>query len=288
MRAGRKILLLQFCVFILLQLFYAASVYAQGGDRSSSPGIPGQKPLSFISISLADGGKVQGAADIPAEPEFKLEFDKNVVNSTVWENNRKCFSLISQDNVNFPVSVTKVDDTIDFSQRNNVFVRPAGPLSPGTTYYLNISPDLRAKNGVSTLGGTTSDQGVTISFKTKGEPVSQSPSQSATQLGQSGGQNTRPQQPAGESGQSSSITADPGGQDNKPSEVAAAGRQQAEPDTGGESAAHSTPLQEPVGPEHPGSAGKKLNYTSLMTVLALILVIGWITVELILKRRKGR
>lgn len=284
MRAGRKILLLQFCVFILLQLFYAASVHAQGGDRSSSPGIPGQKPLSFISISLADGGKVQGAADIPAEPEFKLEFDKNVVNSTVWENNRKCFSLISQDNVNFPVSVTKVDDTIDFSQRNNVFVRPAGPLSPGTTYYLNISPDLCAKNGVSTLGGTTSDQGVTISFKTKGDPVTQS----STQPVQSGGQNNRPQQLAVENGQSSSITADPGGQDNKPSEVAAAGRQQAEPDTGGESATHSTPLQEPVGPEHPGSTGKKLNYTSLMTVLALILIIGWIAVELILKRRKGR
>jgi len=152
MPIGRKILLLQFCVFILLQLFYATSVYAQGGDRSSSPGIPGQKPLSFISISLADGGKVQGAADIPAEPEFKLEFDKNVVSALIWENNRNCFSLLTSAGEKVPIRVTKVDDTaiktVEDLQGKQIAVQigttgdlEASEIEGATVKRFNLAPD---------------------------------------------------------------------------------------------------------------------------------------------------
>jgi hypothetical protein len=126
-----------------------------------------------VDVTLVGRDNVQNAVDVPTDPKFNLQFDKNVVNSLIWEANSKCVSLVSQDDENIPVSVTKLDDTIDFIQRQNIYVQPVNPLSPGTAYYLKISPELKAKNGV-TLGGT----GITIAFKTKGEAAVQ-PTQSA-------------------------------------------------------------------------------------------------------------
>lgn len=166
---------LKFVSTILIILFMQLSALAyaaQGGEQGSSPGIPGKKPLSLSSVTLAGGGNVQNATDIPTEPQFILEFDKNVVNSVIWEGNSKCFSLISADKEAVPVRVTKIDDTIDVTQRQNIFVQPVKPLRPGTAYYLQISPELKGKNGV-TLGGTNSE-GISISFKTKGEAATQS------------------------------------------------------------------------------------------------------------------
>jgi hypothetical protein len=141
-------------VFLILFTQAAALAYAQGG-------------LNLIAVTLVGGGNVQDAADIPTEPQFKVQFDKNVVNSSIWEANSKCFSLISQNNQSIPVTVTKVDDANDFAQRQNIFVQPVNPLSPGTSYYLKISPELKAKNGA-TLGGSNSQE-VAIAFKTKGD-----------------------------------------------------------------------------------------------------------------------
>jgi len=156
---------------IVLGMQVAALAYAQGGEQASSPGISGQKPLNLIGMTVAGGGNVQDATDIPIEPRFILEFDKNVVNSLIWGNNSKCFSLTSANNDNIPVSVTKVDDTVDVIQRQNIFVQPVNPLSPGTDYYLKISPALTAKNGV-TIGGIKGE-GVSIAFRTKGETLEQ-------------------------------------------------------------------------------------------------------------------
>lgn len=163
-------------IFLLVQAF--SLVYAQGGEQASSPGISGQKPLNLLAVTLVSGGNVQDAADIPLNPEFKVQFDKNVVNSLIWGNNSKCFSIIATNGENIPVSVTKVDDTIDVSQRQNIFVQPVKPLSPGTAYYLNISPELKAKNGV-TIGGTKGE-GISVAFKTEGEAAEVLQKESAT------------------------------------------------------------------------------------------------------------
>jgi len=306
--AGRKNIIMKSGVFLLLFLFLASAAFAQGGEKSSSPGIPGQKPLSFVSISLVDGGKVQDAADVPTEPKFKLEFDKNVVNSTVWEINRNCFSLVSQDNVDVPVIVTKVDDTIDFSQRNNIFVQPASPLSPGTSYTLKVSPALKAKNGVSTLGGTTSGQGVSISFKTQGQAISQAVTQPVTQTttqtaaqqptrpdsqpalpgeqntAQTNGENAQSQANAG-GGNDAINLGSAGSQDNKLPGVTV-GQQQVAANAGGESAAQSAVSGQTGKPESPVQAGMGLDYTSLLTILAVVLIIGWVAVEMFIKKKK--
>ncbi len=272
---------------MLLFLFIASAAFAEGGDKSSSPGIPGQKPLGFVSISLVDGGKVQDAADVPTEPKFKLEFDKNVVNSTIWEINRNCFNLVSQNNENVPVSVTKVDDTIDFSQRNNIFVQPASPLIPGTSYTLMVAPALKAKNGVSTLGGTTSGQGLSISFKTQGQAITQPETQTAAQTAtqtaspatgpaaQTNSENT--QNPANAGGNDANNTGSVGGTDNKSQGA------QVTAITGGESAGQN---QASGKPDSSAQTEAGFNYTSLLTILTVVLLAGWIAVEFFIKKKK--
>lgn len=159
-------------LLIILWLTSTSIVFAQG-DQASSPGVSGQKPLAYQGTSLVDGGKVDNATDIPTNPSFKILFDKNVVNSLFWENNSKCFSMMSSNNETIPIKVSKVDDTVDFAQRQLIFVQPVNPLQSGTSYRLIISPNLQAKNGVAVLGGTTNGQGVTVTFKTKGVAVQQ-------------------------------------------------------------------------------------------------------------------
>lgn len=152
-------------VFTILLLQVAAFAYAQGDGGGQG------KSFNLISVTLVDGGDLQAAADIPAEPTFKLHFNKNVVFN--WEHNSKCVSLISQDNENILVRITKLDDSVDFSQRQNIFVQPVNCLRPGTSYYLKISPEIKAKNGAM-LGGTIGEE-IVISFKTKGEATVQPP-----------------------------------------------------------------------------------------------------------------
>jgi len=151
-------------------LIYPGQVIAVpvgGGQSTGVPGVPGQKPLNFLSASLAGGGEVQNSVDVPANPRFILNFDKNVVNENVWENNRKSFSLQSRNRVNVPIDVTRIPETVDFTQRQNVFIQPQRPLNPGSAYSLHISPELTSKAGIK-LG-----RAVTINFRVKGKATGQ-------------------------------------------------------------------------------------------------------------------
>ena len=136
-----------------------------GGQNDGEPGIPGEKPLDFLSASLVGGGKVQGSTDIPTNPRFILNFDKNVVDENVWENNRRSFSLQSQNGETVPIAVSRIPDTVDFTQRQNIFIQPQRPLTAGSAYSLNISPGLKSKVGV-TLG-----RDVTINFRVSSQAL---------------------------------------------------------------------------------------------------------------------
>lgn len=156
-------------LLILLLIINITDIAIAGhGDQAEEPGITGQKPLYFKSITLEDGTNVKNATNIPLMPKLNLKFAKNVVNMVYWENNRNCFTLVDENGENIPIEVTKIDDTVDSTFKRDIFVKPIKALSPETEYFLKISPELRAKNGVSTLGGTTDGKGVTIKFKTVG------------------------------------------------------------------------------------------------------------------------
>ena len=161
--------------FLFILIFFNNSnyVYAEGGNGSGSS-TNTSKPLNYVSCTLEDGSSINVEEGITTEPKFKIQFDKNVVGMLVWENNSKCFTM-TDGNSSIPIVVSKIDDTVDFDNRQVIFLKPSSVLQPGKTYYINVSPKLIAKNGQSTLGDTTNGNGVTISFKTKeqSQPVTQ-------------------------------------------------------------------------------------------------------------------
>lgn len=154
-------------LFVTLFLSNAVYVYAQG---EGVPGSSGTKPLNFVSCTLEDGSSIDTAGGITTQPRFKIQFDKDIVNILVWENNSKCFTM-TDGNSNVPIVVSKIDDTVDFDNRQIVYMHPSGALQPGKSYYIKVAPNLIAKNGQSTLAGTTGGKGMTISFKTEGQAV---------------------------------------------------------------------------------------------------------------------
>jgi len=263
-------------ILLLLFCFTGSSVALAAGEQADSPGTPGEKPLSFTGITLvANGENVADAADIPLRPSFKLGFDKNVVNSLYWENNSKCFGMATDSNQNVPIKVTKIDDTIDFAQRQNIFVEPVNALQPGTTYKLSISPNLMAKNGVATLGGTTDGKGVTIAFKTTVEAVK--PTETTT--------TTKPETEASNSPaeQQSSETSD--SQTSANSEEPSSGTSA---DTGSQAAETANPntASQPEQASPGNSTG--LSGLNMIAIIGAILVIGWVAVEIYVRRKRNR
>ncbi len=115
----------------------------------------GQKPLNFVRSSPRNGAT-------GVSPNLKtalLVFDKNVVNDTVWANNRQQIKMW-RGTTPIGINVTRIKDTVDFSKRNNIYIKPKKGLLSLTNYRIVIYPDLTAKNGEK-LGKT-----VTIRFKT--------------------------------------------------------------------------------------------------------------------------
>lgn len=105
---------------------------------------PGQKPLNFVR-SIPANGATGVSTNIKS---IKLIFDKNVVNDSVWANNRKQIKMWAGiQKVPVASQVTRIKDTVDFSQRTNIFIKPNKALLPFTRYTIAIYPDLTAKNG---------------------------------------------------------------------------------------------------------------------------------------------
>lgn len=118
-----------------------------------------QKPLNFVRSVPANG-----AADVSTRlSTILLVFDKNVVNNSVWTNNKRQIKLF-RGTTRVAANVTRVPDTVDFSKRGNIYLKPKGHLLPLTKYHVVISPRLTSKAG-ETLGRT-----VTVTFTTGRRP----------------------------------------------------------------------------------------------------------------------
>lgn len=307
MSKGKLRVALLLFLFIITSLVSPASVFAaEAGSQAGSPGVQGQKPLAYVGATLEEGGKVEnGAVDIPLNPKFKLEFDKNVVNSLFWTNNSQCFSMKDGNNENIPLKVTKVDDTVDFSLRQYIFVQPVNQLNPGTSYQLSVSPELQAKNGVATLGGTTNGQGVTISFKTLGEAVQEPQTPAADSAAQAvsaaasqeqaynptqnpNANNSPNDKPASFESANSNNVAGPAevgdsepvqNQNNESEPVDSGNSDNPGADAEGQTALASADQSSP-------EAKKGLSTTTWVAIAGAVLVIGWIAVEIISRKRK--
>ncbi len=120
---------------------------------------PGQRPLRFLRSIPSNG-----ARRVSLKPLIHLFFDKNVVSDDVWANNVKQFELF-RGTVPVPINVTRIKDTVDFSRRREIFIRPVNNLRTSTTYRLVIKKNLKSKAG-ETLG-----RQITITFTTRAERI---------------------------------------------------------------------------------------------------------------------
>ncbi len=120
--------------------------WAQAGDGDGDGSGGGQNnPLVIESSTPANG-----AAGVANLEYIKIVFNKNVVYMTVRDQNMKCFSLWSGSQ-RIPAEVIMADDQVEREKRNDVLIKPKQSLQAGTTYRVEVAPEMQSKSGV-TLG----------------------------------------------------------------------------------------------------------------------------------------
>ncbi len=113
-----------------------------------------------IEFCLEDSLPQNLAVDVEPDSNITLVFNKNVVNFSVKENNIKCISLKNEDGQVVPSELIFPDDQIEPDKKREIYIDPVENLNENTTYTVEISSEMMAKNG-STLGKT-----VYVSFTT--------------------------------------------------------------------------------------------------------------------------
>jgi len=133
-------------IVVTLVLSPLAGNWAQAGDGAGDGSGGGQNnPLVIESSTPANG-----AAGVASLEDIKIVFSKNVVYMTVRDKNLQCFTLWAGSQ-RIPTEVIMADDQIEREKRNDVLIKPKQPLQAGTTYRVEIAPELQSKSGV-TLG----------------------------------------------------------------------------------------------------------------------------------------
>jgi hypothetical protein len=113
------------------------------------------KPLNFVR-SVPRNGATNVSPNLKT---ILLVFDKNVVSNEVWENNKNQIRFY-RGTARVSIRITRIPDTVDFSKRRNIYVKPIRNLRSSAGYRLVMLPNLKSKAG-DTLGKT-----VTIRFRT--------------------------------------------------------------------------------------------------------------------------
>ena len=122
-----------------------------------------------IEFCLEDSLPQNLAVDDEPDSNIKLVFNNIVVNFSVKENNIKCINLKTEDGQVVPSELIFPDDQIEPDKKREVYIDPVETLNENTTYTVEISSDMMAKNG-STLGETVYVSFTTISSVTQDVP----------------------------------------------------------------------------------------------------------------------
>lgn len=128
-------------LMVVMLLFSSATGYAKGdgsggGSGDGSGGGPGKsEPLVITSCD------VDGATDVAVDKTIELTFNKNVADVTVLDQNAECISL--QDADGNPAKYTVTADE-EFEARQILHINCE--LDPDTTYTLNVTKDVTARN----------------------------------------------------------------------------------------------------------------------------------------------
>jgi len=139
----------------------STSVDSIGNGAGSGPGNgTGQGKNVGIALTLVSSSVADGDTNVPLDPVIQLNFNKNVVNITVLDNNTKCFHLIDKSGAAVPIKLIFPDDQMQTTYKRNVFIIPKANLQMNAKYELVVDSILRAKNG------TGIDNAHTITFTT--------------------------------------------------------------------------------------------------------------------------
>lgn len=139
-------MLRRFCSFLLIALLvlvpaqpaFAANTRttdSENGDDDSS-----SFTLETCSIKNLD-------SNIPLNPIIQLNYNKNVVNTAVAQNNIGCYHLVDKNGESVSIKLIFPDDQLQQDVKRNIFITPEADLEPETTYTLIIDNSLMAKNG---------------------------------------------------------------------------------------------------------------------------------------------
>ena len=103
------------------------------------------------SLALESSVPQNGFDNMTVDGKIELIFNKNVVNMSVSDNNKKCFKLTDVNGKLIKIDVIMPDDQTEPNKKRNIYIKPVDSLTYSTKYVLTISSDLIAKSG-SVLG----------------------------------------------------------------------------------------------------------------------------------------
>ncbi|MCI9598513.1 MAG: hypothetical protein HFE75_14740 [Firmicutes bacterium] len=149
--------IIHICVLAAL-LFVLCAAPAFGADGDGTGGGNGEN--RDIALTLESASISDGAADVPTDHTFQLNFNKNICNVTVLPNNKKCFHLTDVDGNAVPIQLVFPDNQVQKTYRREAFIKPVNVLKPDSTYRLSVDRTLQAKNG------TVIDNAHTLTFTT--------------------------------------------------------------------------------------------------------------------------
>ncbi len=126
-----------------------------GGGSGDGTGGGKAEALTVESASVEDG------AVLAPEDAITLVFTKNVVNSSVKENNLPLFTVTDDSGAAVEITVTMADDQIEPDKKNDVVIAPADTWAEGAY-------TLTAQAGITSKSGDVMEQDYTLTFSVAG------------------------------------------------------------------------------------------------------------------------
>lgn len=126
-----------------------------GGGSGDGTGGGKEEALTVESASVEDG------AVLTPEDTITLVFSKNVVNSSVKENNLPLFVVTDDNGAAVEITVTMADDQIEPDKKNDVVIAPADTWAEGAY-------TLTAQAGITSKSGDVMEQDYTMTFSVTG------------------------------------------------------------------------------------------------------------------------
>lgn len=149
MKKGIKIIT-AFTICLLLitisaPLAFAGNGGGNGGGTGNGAG-NGTGGNDDIALTLVSSSIKDGDNNVPLNPTIDLQFNKNVVNLAVKDNNSKCFHLVDNAGKSVTIKIIFPDDQLRSDYKEQIFITPDQNLAPNSKYTLYIDNTLQAKN----------------------------------------------------------------------------------------------------------------------------------------------